>query len=74
MGEVGQAGTTPQWVFTFGDGHADGSAEDKDRLGGKGAYLAEMSRLGLPVPPGLHHLDRGLRGLLRARPQACPTS
>jgi pyruvate,orthophosphate dikinase len=44
--------TPPQWVFTFGDGRADGSAEDRDLLGGKGAYLAEMSRLGLPVPPG----------------------
>ena len=39
-------------MFTFGAGRADGSAADRDRLGGKGAYLAEMSRLGLPVPPG----------------------
>ncbi len=44
--------TTPKWVFTFGAGRADGSAADRDLLGGKGAYLAEMSRLGLPVPPG----------------------
>jgi pyruvate, orthophosphate dikinase len=44
--------TEPRWVFTFGEGHADGSAEEKNLLGGKGAYLAEMSRLGLPVPPG----------------------
>ncbi|HEU4475944.1 MAG TPA: pyruvate, phosphate dikinase, partial [Methyloceanibacter sp.] len=44
--------TTPRWVFTFGAGRADGSAADRDKLGGKGAYLAEMSRLGLPVPPG----------------------
>ncbi|MCJ7787918.1 MAG: pyruvate, phosphate dikinase [Methyloceanibacter sp.] len=44
--------TAPKWVFTFGAGGADGSAEDRDLLGGKGAYLAEMSRLGLPVPPG----------------------
>ncbi len=44
--------TTPKWVFTFGAGRADGSAAERDRLGGKGAYLAEMSRLGLPVPPG----------------------
>jgi pyruvate,orthophosphate dikinase len=42
----------PRWVFTFGAGHADGSAGDRNLLGGKGAYLAEMSRLGLPVPPG----------------------
>ena len=42
----------PKWVFSFGAGRADGSAADRDLLGGKGAYLAEMSRLGLPVPPG----------------------
>jgi pyruvate,orthophosphate dikinase len=46
------AKTAQNWVFTFGAGRADGSAADRDRLGGKGAYLAEMSRLGLPVPPG----------------------
>jgi pyruvate,orthophosphate dikinase len=46
------SGPAPKWVFTFGAGRADGSAADRDRLGGKGAYLAEMSRLGLPVPPG----------------------
>ena len=42
----------PKWVYTFGAGRADGSASDRDLLGGKGAYLAEMSRLGLAVPPG----------------------
>src|SRR5512134_2876351 len=46
------AKTAPKWVFSFGGGRADGAAGDRDRLGGKGAYLAEMSRLGLPVPPG----------------------
>jgi pyruvate,orthophosphate dikinase len=46
------AKTARDWVFTFGAGRAEGSAADRDRLGGKGAYLAEMSRLGLPVPPG----------------------
>ncbi len=44
--------TAPKWVYTFGAGRADGSAELRDLLGGKGAYLAEMSRLGLAVPPG----------------------
>ncbi|HBH40738.1 MAG TPA: pyruvate, phosphate dikinase, partial [Rhizobiales bacterium] len=44
--------TSPKWVYTFGAGSADGSAAQRDLLGGKGAYLAEMSRLGLPVPPG----------------------
>ncbi|TCD11289.1 pyruvate, phosphate dikinase [Oricola cellulosilytica] len=40
------------WVYSFGAGKADGSARDRARLGGKGASLAEMARLGLPVPPG----------------------
>jgi len=44
--------TAPKWVYSFGAGRADGSAAARDKLGGKGAYLAEMSRLGLPVPPG----------------------
>ncbi|MBL6931951.1 MAG: pyruvate, phosphate dikinase [Rhodospirillales bacterium] len=41
-----------QWVYSFGGGKADGSAAMKNLLGGKGANLAEMSSLGLPVPPG----------------------
>jgi pyruvate,orthophosphate dikinase len=41
-----------QWVYTFGDGKAEGQAGMRDLLGGKGANLAEMSNLGLPVPPG----------------------
>ncbi len=41
------------WVYTFGDGKAEGSARARDLLGGKGANLAEMSNLGLPVPPGM---------------------
>jgi len=39
-------------VFCFGDGEAEGAASMRDQLGGKGANLAEMSRLGIPVPPG----------------------
>jgi len=39
-------------VYNFGDGTADGDASMKNTLGGKGANLAEMSKLGLPVPPG----------------------
>jgi pyruvate,orthophosphate dikinase len=42
-----------KWVYRFGDGAAEGRADMKDLLGGKGAGLAEMSNLGLPVPPGL---------------------
>ena len=41
-----------QWVYGFGGGSADGNASMKNLLGGKGANLAEMSSLGLPVPPG----------------------
>ncbi|MBR1003622.1 pyruvate, phosphate dikinase, partial [Bradyrhizobium liaoningense] len=41
-----------KWVFTFGDGKAEGRSEMRDLLGGKGANLAEMANLGLPVPPG----------------------
>jgi pyruvate,orthophosphate dikinase len=41
-----------QWVYSFGGGSADGDASMKNLLGGKGANLAEMSALGLPVPPG----------------------
>jgi pyruvate, orthophosphate dikinase len=41
-----------KWVYTFGDGKAEGRADMRDLLGGKGANLAEMANLGLPVPPG----------------------
>jgi pyruvate,orthophosphate dikinase len=41
-----------KWVYTFGDGKAEGKADMKNLLGGKGANLAEMANLGLPVPPG----------------------
>src|SRR5579863_832193 len=41
-----------KWVFSFGGGSAEGRADMRDLLGGKGAGLAEMSNLGLPVPPG----------------------
>ena len=43
---------TQTWVYNFGNGRADGDASMKDLLGGKGANLAEMSSLGLPVPAG----------------------
>src|SRR4051812_15795479 len=44
--------TTPKYVYSFGSGKADGRADMKDLLGGKGANLAEMSSIGIPVPPG----------------------
>ena len=58
-----------KWVYTFGGGRAEGSAGDRNLLGGKGANLAEMCNLGLPVPPGLtivtaacnHYYDNGRR-------------
>src|SRR3979409_1462517 len=46
------AAKSGKWVFTFGDGKAEGKASMRDLLGGKGANLAEMANLGLPVPPG----------------------
>ncbi len=39
-------------VYTFGDGKAEGNASMRNLLGGKGANLAEMNLLGMPVPPG----------------------
>ncbi|MEO8713572.1 MAG: pyruvate, phosphate dikinase [Acetobacteraceae bacterium] len=42
----------PQWVYSFGAGRNEGSADMRDLLGGKGANLAEMASIDLPVPPG----------------------
>jgi pyruvate,orthophosphate dikinase len=44
--------TMTKWIYAFGNGKADGKKDMKDLLGGKGANLAEMASLGLPVPPG----------------------
>ena len=41
-----------KYVYYFGDGKADGGAGMKELLGGKGANIAEMTNLGIPVPPG----------------------
>ncbi|MBI3436735.1 MAG: pyruvate, phosphate dikinase, partial [Proteobacteria bacterium] len=46
------AARAAKWVYQFGGGGAEGRAAMRDLLGGKGANLAEMARLGLPVPPG----------------------
>ena len=56
-----------KFVYNFGDGQADGAVHQKDLLGGKGANLAEMTRLGIPVPPGFtittevctHYMNQG---------------
>jgi pyruvate,orthophosphate dikinase len=44
--------TAAKYVYLFGDGKADGAADMRNLLGGKGAGLAEMTNLGVPVPPG----------------------
>ncbi len=44
--------SSSKMVYHFGDGQADGTANDRELLGGKGANLAEMCQLGVPVPPG----------------------
>ena len=46
------AAKAPKYVYTWGAGKADGNGGMKNLLGGKGANLAEMTRIGLPVPPG----------------------
>src|SRR5690606_14866400 len=53
QGRYGESGAgMTKWVYSFGGGTAEGRASDKNLLGGKGANLAEMCSLGLPVPPG----------------------
>jgi pyruvate, orthophosphate dikinase len=49
---VKSAAPKGKWVYSFGDGRAEGKANMRELLGGKGAGLAEMANLGLPVPPG----------------------
>jgi len=44
--------TTPKYVYVFANGHSEGRGDQKDLLGGKGAGLAEMTHLGIPVPAG----------------------
>ena len=55
-----------KYVFDFTEGDKD----QKDLLGGKGANLAEMTKLGLPVPPGIHHHHRGVPRVPVARQRA----
>ncbi len=52
LAKPGVAGRAGKWVYTFGDGKAEGATRMRELLGGKGANLAEMANLGLPVPPG----------------------
>ncbi len=52
-------------VYYFGNGAAEGGREDKSLLGGKGANLAEMTRIGIPVPPGFTLTTEVCRSYLR---------
>jgi pyruvate,orthophosphate dikinase len=54
-------------VYSFGGGSADGSRADKPLLGGKGAGLHEMTRIGIPVPPGFTITTEACRHFLRER-------
>src|SRR5205823_11569533 len=49
---MAKASKAAKYVYSFGNKKADGDGSMKPLLGGKGANLAEMSRIGLPVPPG----------------------
>ena len=74
MGQAAKQLNDETWVYSFGGGDADGDAGMKNLLGGKGANLAEMAKLGLPVPPGFtistavctayYELDRAYPGTL----------
>ena len=53
-----------KYVYYFGDGKADGKADMKGLLGGKGANLAEMTNIGLACAPRIHNIDGSLHLLL----------
>ena len=52
MATAAKTQTDERYVYRFGGGVSDGGSGDKNLLGGKGANLAEMASIGLPVPPG----------------------
>src|SRR3954471_3910587 len=52
LSPTGHGPMSSQYVYFFGAGHTEGNGRMKDLLGGKGAGLAEMARIGVPVPPG----------------------
>ncbi|MGH9481144.1 MAG: pyruvate, phosphate dikinase [Terriglobales bacterium] len=56
----------PKYVYSFGEGKAEGNGSMKDELGGKGAGLAEMTNAGLPVPPGFTISTQTCREYYRA--------
>ncbi|MEX2583796.1 MAG: pyruvate, phosphate dikinase [Gemmatimonadota bacterium] len=57
--------SSQRWVYFFGGGGADGTREQKSLLGGKGANLAEMTRIGVPVPPGFTITTEACRQYMR---------
>ena len=57
--------TTTKYVYFFGGGKADGNGKMKDVLGGKGSGLAEMTNVGLPVPPGFTIQTEACREYMR---------
>ncbi|HET6170483.1 MAG TPA: pyruvate, phosphate dikinase [Terracidiphilus sp.] len=68
--QVAAANTTPtttKYVYFFGGGAADGNGRMKDVLGGKGAGLAEMTSVGLPVPPGFTIQTEACREYMRGK-------
>ncbi|HET7102465.1 MAG TPA: pyruvate, phosphate dikinase [Terracidiphilus sp.] len=62
---AGSTATKTKYVYSFGDGSADGNGRMKDVLGGKGAGLAEMTNAGLPVPPGFTIQTEACREYMR---------
>src|SRR6202521_3696915 len=56
-----------KYVYSFGGGKAEGNGKMKDTLGGKGAGLAEMTNVGLPVPPGFTIQTEACREYMRGK-------
>ncbi len=65
--KAGSTSTEIKYVYSFGDGRADGNGKMKDVLGGKGAGLAEMTNAGLPVPPGFTIQTEACREYMRGK-------
>ncbi len=51
-GSAARPSSAPKYVYSFAGGKAEGSSAMRDLLGGKGCELAEMTKMGVPVPPG----------------------
>ncbi len=67
LAEASSTSSATKYVFSFGDGKADGNGKMKDVLGGKGAGLAEMTLAGLPVPPGFTIQTEACREYMRGK-------